>query len=150
MARRLQVYTHEALTVTFDPARCIHAAACVRALPAVFDAQARPWIRPGAATVEEIVAVVQRCPSGALKATVDGVPHEVEQHDVQVRASRHGPLELRGPVRIVDDATGDVVIEDARVVLCRCGQSARKPFCDGAHRRVRFRDPDDGRRTVHE
>jgi uncharacterized Fe-S cluster protein YjdI/CDGSH-type Zn-finger protein len=150
MARHLQVYTHESLTVTFDPSRCIHAATCVRALPAVFDAQARPWIRPGAASAAEILEIVQRCPSGALKASFEGVARDVERTDADLHVSPHGPLVVRGPVRIVDDATGDVVVEDVRVLLCRCGQSARKPLCDGAHRRVRFRDPADGRATVHE
>jgi CDGSH-type Zn-finger protein len=27
------------------------------------------------------------------------------------------------------------------VALCRCGASANKPFCDGSHWRVEFRDP---------
>ena len=27
------------------------------------------------------------------------------------------------------------------VALCRCGASTNKPFCDGSHWRVEFRDP---------
>jgi uncharacterized Fe-S cluster protein YjdI/CDGSH-type Zn-finger protein len=150
MARHLQVYVHESLTVTFDASRCIHAATCVRSLPAVFDAQARPWIRPGAASADDILAVVQRCPSGALKATLNGEPRDITPDIAEVQASPHGPLVVRGPVTIVDDASGTTVVEDVRVVLCRCGQSANKPFCDGAHRRVRFRDPAEGRAPVHE
>jgi uncharacterized Fe-S cluster protein YjdI len=38
----------------------------VRGLPAVFDRDRRPWIDAGAATVDEVVAVVDRCPSFAL------------------------------------------------------------------------------------
>ena len=30
--------------------------------------------------------------------------------------------------------------DDASVVLCRCGRSANKPYCDGAHVRVGFGD----------
>ena len=30
--------------------------------------------------------------------------------------------------------------DDASVVLCRCGQSLNKPYCDGTHTRIRFRD----------
>lgn len=50
-----------------------------------------------------------------------------------------GPLLLRGDfeLRTPDGA----VIDSGRgtVALCRCGASARKPFCDGSHRAVRFR-----------
>lgn len=48
-------------------------------------------------------------------------------------------LELRGHLRIVDPS-GDALAPDAgRVVLCRCGHSQNKPFCDGSHERVGFR-----------
>jgi CDGSH-type Zn-finger protein len=31
--------------------------------------------------------------------------------------------------------------DDASVVLCRCGHSSNKPYCDGTHRHVGFADP---------
>ena len=65
-ASTLKRYTSEAVDVTFDGARCIHAAECVRGLPAVFDTQKRPWIDPTQAGADAIVEVVLRCPSGAL------------------------------------------------------------------------------------
>jgi CDGSH-type Zn-finger protein len=34
---------------------------------------------------------------------------------------------------------GEVVGEESRVALCRCGVSANKPFCDNSHRRINFR-----------
>ena len=44
--------------------------------------------------------------------------------------------------------TGDFALEaqgaprdNASVVLCRCGRSSNKPYCDGTHRRVGFVDP---------
>ena len=40
---------------------------CVRGLPEVFDTKGKPWILPDAATVDEVVAQVKRCPSGALQ-----------------------------------------------------------------------------------
>jgi len=140
MAKLLQVYEHDGLTVTFDARRCYHAAECVRHLPSVFDSSARPWVRPERASADEIIAVVHRCPSGALRVSRDGERVEIAGEMVTTTVSRHGPLLVRGEVRIVRD-DGEVLLEDSRCSLCRCGASQRKPFCDGSHRTVGFRDP---------
>ena len=68
MPRALQVYETPEITVTFEPAVCIHSAVCVRGLPAVFDVRRRRWIALEAATADEIHAQIARCPSGALKS----------------------------------------------------------------------------------
>jgi uncharacterized Fe-S cluster protein YjdI len=62
-------YGGKEVDVSFDPEVCIHAAQCVRGLPAVFDTKRRPWIVPDGASADEVVAQVERCPSGALQAT---------------------------------------------------------------------------------
>lgn len=67
MTRRLQTYETDGITVTFDPNVCRHTGICLRGLPAVFDVRRRDWVRPYAATPEEVAAQVQRCPSGALQ-----------------------------------------------------------------------------------
>jgi uncharacterized Fe-S cluster protein YjdI len=53
--------------VTFEAARCQHAAECVRGLPGVFDTAQRPWIQPEHASLAELEAVIDRCPSRALR-----------------------------------------------------------------------------------
>jgi uncharacterized Fe-S cluster protein YjdI len=68
MARTLQVYESPEITVTFEPALCIHSARCVRGLPAVFDVRRRHWVTVEAASAEEIHAQIAKCPSGALKS----------------------------------------------------------------------------------
>ncbi|HBL28154.1 MAG TPA: hypothetical protein DD490_15075 [Acidobacteria bacterium] len=126
--------------VTFDLKRCIHAAECVRGLPAVFDSKARPWVRPDAAGAEEIAAVVARCPTGALhfepaqRAAAEPVPAEN-----QVTLVPHGPLYARGRIEIAA-ADGTVVATDTRVALCRCGASKNKPYCDNSHGGAGFQD----------
>jgi uncharacterized Fe-S cluster protein YjdI len=63
-----KTYAGKEVDVSFDPEVCIHAAKCVRGLPAVFDTKRRPWIVPNAAEADEVLAQVGRCPSGALQA----------------------------------------------------------------------------------
>jgi CDGSH-type Zn-finger protein len=63
--------------------------------------------------------------------------------EVTIKARANGPYKVEGPVRVID-AEGvefDVPPGDA-IVLCRCGHSANKPFCDKSHRRVGFRSDD--------
>jgi CDGSH-type Zn-finger protein len=61
----------------------------------------------------------------------------VEEVVIQVRAN--GPYKVTGPVRIVDPEGREFVPPPGEgIVLCRCGQSANKPFCDASHRRVGF------------
>lgn len=67
MEKKLQTYKGKGSTVTYDPNTCIHAAECVKGLPAVFDVSRKRWIDPDAASPAEVAEVVGRCPSGALK-----------------------------------------------------------------------------------
>ncbi len=55
---------------------------------------------------------------------------------IQVRAN--GPLKVSGPVRLVDHEGRAFEIDGDDMVLCRCGRSADKPFCDGSHRGAGF------------
>lgn len=51
----------------------------------------------------------------------------------------NGPYIVRGPVRLMDaDGSAYDVGGRKTVALCRCGGSATKLFCDGAHTRIGF------------
>jgi CDGSH-type Zn-finger protein/uncharacterized Fe-S cluster protein YjdI len=131
-------YGGQGIEVTYDARRCIHAAECVRRLPAVFDTARRPWIRADLASADAIAAVVARCPSGALHvARHDGGAEEVPPEPTVVRAVPDGPLHVHGRVRLLRP-DGSVIVEDLRLALCRCGQSQNKPFCDNSHRAAGF------------
>jgi Uncharacterized conserved protein len=57
---------------------------------------------------------------------------------VQIKTMKNGPLVIEGKAEITDE-NGDVnETEGKMVALCRCGQSANKPFCDGSHKKVVF------------
>src|SRR5216110_1107837 len=94
--RRAKSYSTAAITVQFEPRRCIHAAACVFGLPEVFDPERRPWIDPQRAGADAIAGVVARCPTGALHfERHDGGPAELPDPVHQVRPTRNGPLYVR-------------------------------------------------------
>ena len=46
----------------------------------------------------------------------------------------------RGAITI-HDATGADLASGPRFALCRCGNSANKPFCDNTHRAIAFKAP---------
>ncbi len=71
MSKRLQIYEASGITVTFDPNVCVHAGACVRGLPDVFDAGRKRWVRPELASTEDVAAQVELCPSGALQCRLN-------------------------------------------------------------------------------
>jgi CDGSH-type Zn-finger protein/uncharacterized Fe-S cluster protein YjdI len=138
MDQKIHEYEGEAVDVTWDQLRCIHAAECVRGLPAVFDTDRRPWIDPDEADVDAVAEVVGRCPTGALHVERhDGCPAESVPERNTVTVATDGPLYVHGDVTLVD-ADGDTLLRDTRVALCRCGASANKPLCDGSHADVDF------------
>lgn len=56
----------ENFTILWTPSKCIHAGVCVKRLPHVYNPKERPWITPEDATIEELKAQIDVCPSGAL------------------------------------------------------------------------------------
>ncbi|MBX9653331.1 CDGSH iron-sulfur domain-containing protein [bacterium] len=50
----------------------------------------------------------------------------------------NGPLVIEGDVRLQTPEGKEIGNDstDGRCFLCRCGRSAIKPFCDGAHKRT--------------
>jgi CDGSH-type Zn-finger protein len=62
----------------------------------------------------------------------------MDQTIIQLR--ENGPFVIQMPVKVVDHLGNEFTIQSGKptVALCRCGQSANKPFCDGSHKRVGF------------
>jgi CDGSH-type Zn-finger protein len=59
--------------------------------------------------------------------------------DVTVTVRMNGPYKIVGPVTILDAEGREFVLPPGSgVVLCRCGHSATKPFCDATHKRIGF------------
>lgn len=56
---------------------------------------------------------------------------------VKIFVKPNGSVRVSGEVDFVD-TDGNVIETKANFSLCRCGHSANKPFCDGAHRDAGF------------
>lgn len=126
--------------VLWDRRLCIHVGECGRAKGDLFVGGRDPWCQPDVTAVDDVAEVVARCPSGALTTLRrDGGPAESCDPKNVVVVSSHGPLYLRGDLKI-DGAAADMTGVAYRAALCRCGQSSNKPFCDNSHERVGFRD----------
>jgi len=93
-------YHGEAVDVSFDGTRCRHAAECLRGLPAVFDVGRRPWIDPDRAGPDELIRVVARCPTGALRTHPKSGPEEEPAVPTEATAIPGGPLLLRGDLHV--------------------------------------------------
>ncbi len=138
-----RVYGDDRIEVEWEPRLCIHTQSCIHRLPEVFRAEERPWVRIEAADADRIAEAVESCPTGALHyRRLDGGPREEPPAEQVVVPRPDGPLFVRGRLRI-EDADGNLIREDTRLALCRCGGSQNKPFCDGTHRKIGFRTSDD-------
>lgn len=120
--------------IRFDGSRCIHSRACVLGQPKVFKANVEgPWIDPDAASPEELLALAERCPSGAVSVErLDGGSAEQPSGRNVVAVLENGPYAVRGALEVAGQPAG------TRATLCRCGASQNKPFCDGSHHAAGF------------
>ncbi|MBO9687055.1 MAG: CDGSH iron-sulfur domain-containing protein [Mitsuaria chitosanitabida] len=139
------------LEVRFDGNRCIHARQCVTGAPATFLADVEgPWIRPAMTPLQDLMAVIRNCPSGALSyRRLDGGPPEHAPPVNLLTLRENGPYAVRARLAI-EGADAAPIATDVgyRATLCRCGGSRRKPFCDNSHRRNGFEatgEPPSGR-----
>ncbi len=131
---RIFSYDGEEISIYYSRLLCSHSGKCSARLNSVFDPSSKPWIIPDKGSVEDIKEVVAACPSGALRFSQPGESGNathIEGNDCVIKIEKNGPYHV-----------SNINIKDARwangasrrkYVLCRCGKSAIKPFCDGAH-----------------
>ncbi|NOQ96674.1 MAG: hypothetical protein GQ561_00785 [Calditrichae bacterium] len=118
---------------------CAHAGRCTDGLPAVFRLQEEPWILPDAASVEEIIATIRKCPSGALSYSIDDVEHRDRDGEPAIFIAPNGPYVVSGGPDLVDTRRAEGASKE-HFTMCRCGGSKNKPFCDGTHWYNKFTD----------
>jgi len=127
------------ITVTKDPLLCVESGFCgLRAaslnqlLAATGDTKIRSLV----------IAMVERCPSGALTYWIDEGGPEIEPDlpaqiavttEITSTGPINGPLWVSGGIPI-ERSDGQPFKTRNRVTLCNCGHSNQKPLCDGTHR----------------
>jgi CDGSH-type Zn-finger protein len=63
--------------------------------------------------------------------------------EVTIKVRHNGPYLVTGAFTLTDaDGTVYELPEGSAVVLCRCGRSANKPFCDSTHKSCGFDAPE--------
>jgi len=137
-------YSNGEVTVIWQPSLCSHSANCwhkERGLPQVFDPRKKPWISITGSNTSAIVEQVKKCPSGALSYYLNNKTIEMEttNEGCIVEASKNGPLLVHGAIT-VKDKEGNLVKKEKITAFCRCGGSSNKPYCDGTHRKINFKD----------
>jgi uncharacterized Fe-S cluster protein YjdI len=131
-------YSNGELTIKWQQSKCIHSAVCLRELPKVYNPNERPWIKIENATTEELKAQVNKCPSGALSYYMnDNKNKEAESMKTKIEVMANGPLLVYGTLKVTDKE-GNTEIKNKTTAFCRCGHSANKPYCDGAHIKNNF------------
>ena len=136
-------YSNGEVTIVWKPDTCIHSGICVKGLPNVFQAKRKPWIDPDAASTQQIVEQVARCPSGALTTFMnDGsgeksLEEPISSDNVKAVVMKDGPLLVHCDLEITGP-DGSTTTKEKMTAFCRCGASSNKPYCDGSHKKVGF------------
>lgn len=132
-AERTEQYGGEGMEVLDDRSICVHAGFCGNKATNVWKMAAKT----GDSQIRaEAMAMIDRCPSGALSYTVDGETIEPDL-PTEVAVIPDGPLWVSGGIEVTR-SDGSVLETRNRVTLCRCGQSGSKPLCDGSHKAAGF------------
>jgi CDGSH-type Zn-finger protein len=135
-----EIHVGQSITIFDNRAICAHAGFCTDGLKAVFREEGTPWIDPDAASVAQVIETIRRCPSGALSYALHGEEAAPPAREAAVTVTQDGPYAVTGGVELAGVTFGDGAGSE-HYTLCRCGASANKPFCDGSHWTIGFKDP---------
>jgi len=136
-AERAATFPGDGVVMTDNRSLCSQAGFCANRVTTVWRMIAEtsdPAVR------ERLKGMIDRCPSGALERAAEEGAEPVEPaFEPSVVVVKDGPLAIRGRVPL-EAGDGFAYETRNRMTLCRCGHSENKPFCDGSHKTVGFRD----------
>lgn len=138
-----KTYENEDVKVVWKPSLCSHSANCWRGLSEVFNPKLKPWVDLSKAQTEKIIQQINECPSSALsyalKSKMETNLEPENNLETKVEVKPNGPLIVLGNLSI-KDVEGNVTSKSNMTAFCRCGASSNKPFCDGSHRKIDFKE----------
>ncbi len=134
---RFKSYVGKEITINDNRRACSHPGTCYLELPTVFDMGKCPWINPDGDTVENIIATIKKCHSGALSYTINGETFDNFCDEPSIKVVRHGPYVVQGSVELIDQRQP---VSKEHYCLCSCGRTKNQPFCDGTHLKREPRD----------
>lgn len=137
IAGRSVFHEGERIVVQDDRSLCMHAGFCgnqVTNIWKMIEQTDNTQVRA------QLMAMVDRCPSGALSFALEP-DAEIVEPDLpkEVAVIPDGPLWISGGIPVTR-SDGQPLETRNRVTLCRCGASAKKPLCDGTHKEIGFSD----------
>jgi CDGSH-type Zn-finger protein len=135
-ASRASAFPGDGMTLTDDPSICAKAGYCRDRFTSVWELVEESSDPESRAQAQRMISL---CPSGRLVEIATTGEDREPTFEPSIGVIRDGPIWVRGgiPVESADGFTYEV---RNRVTLCRCGHSSNKPFCDGSHSAVGFRD----------
>ncbi|MFC2151336.1 (4Fe-4S)-binding protein [Bacteroidota bacterium] len=145
-------YSNGEITVHWRPSKCVHSTICYSELRSVFDPGRRPWIRMDKGSTDDIIDIVNRCPTDALTYTRNKdsektikkkeekkVETKTEDSPTKIQIMQNGPAVISGNFTLTD-IYGLKIDSANNIALCRCGKSSSLPFCDGTHNKIGFKE----------
>jgi len=136
-----ETFKGKEIDILDNPGVCSHAGFCDGNLPKVFwkFENGKRIPHPDAASKDEIEQVIKMCPSGSLSYALRGKVYNEQDREPSVFVARDGPYFITGYAELKDEI-GTKPESREHYTLCRCGGSKNKPFCDGNHWHIKFKD----------
>lgn len=125
----IRTWEGRTLQTFFNAATCMHVLYCKP-----LDGLRAAELAGDDAAAEEIIRVVETCPSGALSYARRPAQASAPMADGPVCLDIMQGGEVRIQVPFVINRDLHERQAENRATLCRCGASASKPWCDGRHR----------------
>ncbi len=120
------------VVISYTPVLCGMAEQCIKNAPGVFEHGRDPWVMPEKGTKAEIAMALLSCPSGAIRVSINGSEEQqLNTNAPSIEVHKDGPYWVRNVD--LDDKFKTKGADKNKYILCRCGHSKNKPFCDGSH-----------------